>query len=237
MSTCRTPEVAQGVDHGALHRRGGAEGAGLADALGAELVEVGRRLGVGGLEADRVGARSASGSRRRSRSAAARPRRRRTAPTAPARCPGRCRRAAGRSTIVGLRMRPQSSTATCRSGTTRPVSVSTSTTETWAPNGKVAPAWGTSRSARSELAALGGRGPELGPSCTPEAGHAGHPNAVVGHLDVLGGGLEQLGRERDGLLAHGARRRRPRRCRPAGATGSRRCRRRWAPRRCRTGRS
>ncbi len=55
--------------------------------------------------------------------------------TAPARLPARSRRAAGPATRSGLRMRPQSSTATWRSSSTRPVSVSTSTTATCAPNG------------------------------------------------------------------------------------------------------
>ena len=40
------------------------------------------------------------------------------------------------ATSSGLRMRPQSSTAMWRSSSTRPVSVSTSTTATCAPNGK-----------------------------------------------------------------------------------------------------
>ena len=43
------------------------------------------------------------------------------------------------STSIGLRMRPQSSTAMWRIGSTRPVSVSTSTTDTCAPNGNDAP--------------------------------------------------------------------------------------------------
>src|SRR5947209_6263723 len=38
---------------------------------------------------------------------------------------------------MGLRMRPQSSTAMWRRMVTLPVSMSTSTTDTWAPNGKV----------------------------------------------------------------------------------------------------
>ena len=55
------------------------------------------------------------------------------------------------STMAGLSTRPQSSTATCRSGTTCPVSVSTSTTDTCAPNGNVAPFCGTSSCACSEV--------------------------------------------------------------------------------------
>ena len=46
-------------------------------------------------------------------------------------------------------MRPQSSTATRRSRRTCPVSRSTSTTATWAPNGNVAPSWRKSYSATS----------------------------------------------------------------------------------------
>ena len=49
------------------------------------------------------------------------------------------------ATISGFTIRPQSSTATWRSGVTCPVSVSTSTIETWAPNGNVAPSWVKSR--------------------------------------------------------------------------------------------
>ena len=53
------------------------------------------------------------------------------------------------ATSSGLRMRPQSSTATCWRGVTLPVAVSTSTTDTCAPNGKVAPSWWASNPACS----------------------------------------------------------------------------------------
>src|SRR5438445_232549 len=45
------------------------------------------------------------------------------------------------ATSSGFSTRPQSSTATWRTGRTRPVSESTSTTATWAPKGNVAPGW------------------------------------------------------------------------------------------------
>lgn len=55
------------------------------------------------------------------------------------------------STSSGLRMRPQSSTATWRSWWTRPVSRSTSTTAMWAPNGKLD--WPCLKSSSSRSAA------------------------------------------------------------------------------------
>ena len=70
------------------------------------------------------------------------------------------------STMTGLRIRPQSSTATCRSGTTRPVSVSTSTTETCAPNGNVAPSWGTSSWACSGVSRSAAAAARAGQSTT-----------------------------------------------------------------------
>ena len=53
------------------------------------------------------------------------------------------------ATSSGLRMRPQSSTATWRSIVTSPVSVSTSTTDTCAPNGNVESVPSKSSSCRS----------------------------------------------------------------------------------------
>ena len=49
-------------------------------------------------------------------------------PSPPCTCP---------STSIGFRIRPQSSTAMWRTSRTSPVSVSTSTTAMWVPNGKV----------------------------------------------------------------------------------------------------
>src|SRR6202041_1639387 len=49
------PEVGDGVDHGVLDGRGGADRPGLADALRPQRVQVGRRLAVGELEAGQVG--------------------------------------------------------------------------------------------------------------------------------------------------------------------------------------
>jgi hypothetical protein len=48
------------------------------------------------------------------------------------------------STSSGLSTVPQSSTATCRTSVTLPVSRSTSTTAMWAPKGNVAAPWSKS---------------------------------------------------------------------------------------------
>ena len=51
----RTPRCDERVDHRVLHRRRRADGAGLADALGAERVERGRRLHRHQLEGGQLG--------------------------------------------------------------------------------------------------------------------------------------------------------------------------------------
>ena len=56
-SMWRTPRWASGVDHRVLHRRGGADRGGLADALGAERVERRRGLGRVHLERRQLGRR------------------------------------------------------------------------------------------------------------------------------------------------------------------------------------
>ena len=58
-------EVRQRVDHGVLHRRGGPDGARLADALGPQRVERGRRLHHHPLEQRELGRRDHRRSRRR----------------------------------------------------------------------------------------------------------------------------------------------------------------------------
>ena len=79
----------------------GADGAGLADALDPQRVEVRRGLHVEQREAGQLGRGREARSRRTSRSAGCRPRRRRPPRAAPARCPGRCRRAAGPRRAAG----------------------------------------------------------------------------------------------------------------------------------------
>ena len=136
MSRWRTPQVRERIDDRVLHGRDGADGARLAEALGPERVHVGRRLHVDQLEARQLGRRDhrvvgeVGGDRvavvvvlHPSISAWATP-----WAIPPWIWP---------STIIGLSTVPASSTATCRRSTTLPVSVSTSTTATWAPKGNV----------------------------------------------------------------------------------------------------
>src|SRR6059058_2192483 len=86
-------------------------------------------------------------------------------------------------TSSGFSTRPQSSTATWRTGRTRPVSVSTSTTARWAPKGNVAP---------------GG-----------DSGHAEAPvlrqdDVTLGRLQQPGGEGPAGGEDRFGRPGHGA---------------------------------
>ena len=106
------------------------------------------------------------------------------------------------STSIGLRMRPQSSTATWRIGTTRPVSMSTSTTATCAPNGNVAPAWREVELDRERAPVVAGLGRDLGPRERASPARRPRRAAVVGDDDVVGRRLEQLGGELAGPVEH-----------------------------------
>ena len=96
-------------------------------------------------------------------------------------------------------MRPASSTATMRRSSTWPVSVSTSTTATWAPNGKVGHCVASKSSSARQPA---GRRVGLASAATSRprpadrrrAGHVEAAADLVEH-DVVGVGLEQLGGE------------------------------------------
>ena len=109
-------EVAERVDHRVLHRRRGADRAGLADALGAERVERRRRLGA--VRPRTIGNSAAVGMRvvgevageRVAVVVEARPAR-----TAPGRSPAATPPCCWPSTSSGLSTVPQSSTATWRS--------------------------------------------------------------------------------------------------------------------------
>src|SRR3954469_5101474 len=122
------------------------------------------------------------------------------------------------STSSGLRITPQSSTQTIRTSLTLPVSVSTSTTATWTPNGHVGDgrlksssiARPRRRRAKSlplarpaEPAGLVERGRELRPR-DGLGRHAGDvEDAAVGvELDVGGAGLQLVGRELLRLVEH-----------------------------------
>ena len=107
-------------------------------------------------------------------------------------------------------MRPQSSTAMCRSIVTPPVSVSTSTTETCAPNGNVESVPSKSSSWRSAPGSTPS-GSLVGVAAMPAAssahdtalrGHTGHLQAAVADDDVVGRGLEQVGGDLLGPFEH-----------------------------------
>ena len=112
------------------------------------------------------------------------------------------------STIIGLMMVPQSSTATYLSIRVEPVSGSTSTTQMWVPDGKVQ--LGGSKAAlpsRHRVDALGqvvgrpgGEG-ELGDGLGPVGG-ALDLELAVGPLEVVLGHLELVGGQHPGLLPH-----------------------------------
>ncbi len=89
----------------------------------------------------------------------------------------------------------------CRTGVTRPVSVSTSTIETCAPNGKVAPFWVKSVSEPSPHVVLVRPGGELAPA-DAGAGDAADREPAVGQLDVGGVGLQHPGGDAAGLVQH-----------------------------------
>ena len=184
----------QRVDHRVLHRGRRPDRARLADPLRAERVERRRRLGVRGLERREL--------RRARHRVVDQLRRERVAvgvvddlfPQRLRRCPTRARRAPGPSTSSGLSTVPQSSTATCRTSSTRPVSVSTSTTAMCAPNGNVAPS-GEVELAEQRLVSFASRRASSAQVSAWRGTPATPRPTVVGH-DVLGRGLEQARRER-----------------------------------------
>ena len=130
-------------------------------------------------------------------------------------------------TISGLRMRPQSSTATWRiERRPRPVSRSTSTTATCAPNGNVAPSW--SKSSRRASGSPSSAAATLARPTT--ARRAGTPATPTGRRPSRRC-RRRFGLEHASPRPRGPARRRPRsrsapRYRRAGANASRRCRRR-----------
>ena len=140
-------------------------------------------------------------------------------------------------------MRPQSSTATCFTKRTCPVSMSTSTTATWAPNvGGPGLRHVERRSQRARFAvavaavAAAVRGSPARPTSAPGR-HAGHAEAaVVGQHDVGLVRFELRGREAP-LWPAPLRPRRAPPCPRAGASASHRCRHREGRERCLTGRS
>ena len=176
----------------------------------------------------------------RRRSAGCRRRRRRTPPTAPATMPWAMPPCCWPATSSGLRMRPQSSTATWRTGVD-PAGLGVDLDDR-----RRARRTGTSRrpgakssSAASGAAVLARPRPASSAHVSAVAGTPATPRrAVVGQHDVVRRRPRAArGRERRGLLEHARRRAAAPRCRRAAATASRRCRRRAARARCRTARS
>ena len=122
-------------------------------------------------------------------------------------------------------------------GSTWPVSVSTSTTDTCAPNGNDAPdctkSCSTASGMPSSVALVATSAHVIDFDGTPATPRV--PSSVT--HDVLRRGLEQVGGEAARPVEHARATPRAPRCRRAAATVNRRCRRHAAPARCRTARS
>src|SRR5215211_1534847 len=98
-------------------------------------------------------------------------------------------------TIIGLTMVPQSSTATYLTILARPVSVSTSTTQTCAPDGQVVGEEGREGDVRDRLGPVGR---------APDPQHTlGELDVLLGHLELVSGDLPGLGDDLLGRLLHG----------------------------------
>ena len=233
------PQRGEGVDDGVLHRGRRTDRGRLADPLRAERVV--RRRCLGARRPRRSGARPrwAARSRRRCPTSGCR-RRRRTNPShsaceMPCASPPCCWPA----TSVGLSTVPQSSTATWRTGVTRPVSRSTSTTDDVRTEGVRRAGLALVAGLGQRHALLGRGGRDLAPRehAVGHAGDAQADDAVVVDRDVAGIGLQRRGDDLARPGQHGVGRDEHARARRAAASASRPSRRRGVRRRCRTARS